>query len=103
MAHNASIAPHSASSVVTHTRCAHFCLSQPHALILERFQDFEGADEVRDGITSVAKFSDGFVPIKKTPGLGCDFSLARLRKLHSDKFFEYLNLYRKDWQKREKV
>ena len=29
--------------------------------------------------------------------------LARLRKLHSDKFFEYLNLYRKDWQKREKV
>lgn len=103
LAQNASIAPHSASSVVTHTICAHFCLSQPHALILERFQDFEGADEVKDGITSAARFSDGSVSMKRTPGLGCDFSLDRLRKLHSDAQSEDLNLYRKDWQKREKV
>lgn len=83
LAQNASVAPHSASSVVTHTICANFCLSQPHALILERFQDFEGEDEVKDGITSAATFADGFVSMEDKSGLGCDFKLARLQKLHS--------------------
>lgn len=103
LAQNASIAPHSASSVVTHTICAHFCLSQPHALILERFQDFEGEDEVKDGITSAAKFSGGFVSMDEKPGLGLEYELEHLLSLHSDKLSEDLNLYRKDWQKREKV
>lgn len=95
---NALIAPHSASGPVNELVCAHLATASSHAILLERFQDFEEEDDA--GLRSSLQVADGWAQVSDTPGLGVAFELETLLARHTEEFRQDQNLFKAGWERR---
>ena len=98
--HNTLIAPHSASGPVNELACAHLATAYPHAVLLERFQDFEVEHDGDAAIRSSLKVADGMAELELVPGLGAGFALQELLALHTEETRHDQNVFRAEWEMR---
>jgi len=100
LAHNAVVAPHSASGIVNELVCAHISTASPHAILFERFDDLEKEDSSAPLIQSSFKIAGGFGEVNDTPGIGAEFSLEKLLMLHTDISRKDQNFFESGWELR---
>lgn len=100
-AHNGVTAPHSAQGPVCSIVCAHLNMATPNFFLHEIFDEFNQswAQEI---LSPPFQVKQGFLQPPESPGLGVELNLEEAAKYPYNPG-HWLPLFRKGWEKREKV